>query len=122
MKVAAISVSKFCNGLHTANSNELTKLSVMQERDSLIVSLLSHLDSWIGDTVARDAQLKCPTYAPIVAKGGHDLTLAMLRSHIGDAGKIKILRRFLASMLPTEDDQADSEQPFLSLYLLMGKD
>ena len=74
----------------------------------MLSALLSLLDGWIGDTIAARNQLRFSPYAEVVASSGSELSLALLRNHISDPGTVKILRRFLASMLPSHE-QSDCE-------------
>ena len=92
----------------------------MQERDRVLNALLSLLDGWIGDTVATRNELRSLPHAAIVASSGFELSLALLRNHISDPGKVKILRRFLASMLPSADEHPESEHfpSYLSACIL----
>ena len=62
--------------------------------------LLGHLDGWVGDCIAREAHFKEEPLASRLAAVAAALTPALLRNHMGSPEKVKLLRRFLASMLP----------------------
>lgn len=85
----------------------------------MVSVLLSLLDGWIGDTIASRKELKfSKPHAAVLAGSGVELSVALLRNHISDPEKVKILRRFLASMLPSE--HLDCELSFLcSLCILL---
>lgn len=78
----------------------------MQERDTLLDALLGHLDSWVGDIIASEGSFRCNPHAATLAESTNVLMLALLRTQIKDAARVRVLRRLLASMLPTDDTDA----------------
>lgn len=68
----------------------------------MLDALLKHLDSWLGDWIAKQDQFKEEPQALFLANISYKLAVSVLRNYLGSPDKIKLLRRFLATMLPSE--------------------
>ena len=63
----------------------------------------------MGDLVSQGPQLKTGAAAHSLATSSFRLSAALLKDGIRDAARVKLLRRFLASMLPSEGAQLVGE-------------
>jgi hypothetical protein len=104
-----------------AGTDVILSVSDLVQDEKLLEQLRGYLEGFVGDTLAElpNQERETPVFTEL-AKKGEGFATAVLRRRFDDPGSLRLIRRFLAALLPSEEASSDTGRGFLDHTLCLS--